>query len=79
MYAIYFFIQETSSALQDIKLIDIECDCCNTIEFNIGISTVVIIYGGDTLIVARYFFFFSDHFFVVDNLCMHHINSNSIL
>ena len=57
MYAIYFFIQETSSALQDIKLIDIECDCCNTIELNIGISTVVIIYCGDTLIVTRYFFF----------------------
>ena len=74
-----FCIQETSSALQDIKLIDIECDCCNTIEFYIGISTVVIIYGGDTLIVACYFFFFSDHFFVVDNLCMHHLNSNSIL
>ena len=74
-----FCIQAMSSALQDIKLIDIECDCCNTIEFNIGISTVVIIYGGDTLIVAHYFFFFSDHFFVVDNLCMHHLNSNSIL
>ena len=60
---------------------DIECDCCNinTIEFNIGISTVVIIYGGDTLIVAHYFFFFSDHFVVVDNLYMHHLNSNSIL
>ena len=27
-----FCIQETSSALQDIKLVDIECDCCNTIE-----------------------------------------------
>ncbi len=47
MYAIYFFIQETSSALQDIKLIDIECDCCNTIEFNIGVNAVVIIKGNE--------------------------------
>ena len=28
---------------QNIKLIDIECDCCN-VEFNIGINTVVIIF-----------------------------------
>ena len=27
---------------QNIKLLDIECDCCN-VEFNIGVNTVVII------------------------------------
>ena len=28
---------------QNIKLIDIECDGCNTIEFNIGVNTVIIL------------------------------------
>ena len=42
---------------QNIKLIDIECDCCN-VEFNIGVNTVVIINGGETLRVTRNFFVF---------------------
>ena len=62
---------------QNIKLIDIECDCCN-VEFNIGVNTVVIINGGETQRVTR-IFFFSDHFFIVYNFCMHQLNSNSIL
>ena len=64
---------------QNIKLIDIECDGCNTIEFNIGVNTVVIINGGETQRVTCTFFFFSDHFFIFYNLCMHQLNSNSIL
>ena len=63
---------------QNIKLLDIECDCCN-VEFNIGVNTVVIINGGETQSVTRNFSFFSDHFFIVDNFCMYQLNSNSIL
>ena len=47
---------------QNIKLLDIECDCCN-VEFNIGVNTVVIINGGETQRVTRNVLFFSDHFF----------------
>ena len=42
---------------QNIKLLDIECDCCN-VEFNIGVNTVVIINGGETQSVTRNFSFF---------------------
>ena len=63
---------------QNIKLLDFECDCCN-VEFNIGVNTVVIINGGQMQSVTRNFSFFSDHFFIVDNFCMHQLNSNSIL
>ena len=31
------------------------------------------------LIVCILVVFFSDHFFIVDNFCMHQLNSNSIL
>ena len=64
---------------QNIKLIDVECDCYNTIAFNIGVNTVVIINGGERQRLLRKFVFFSYHFFIVDNLCMHQLNSNSIL
>ena len=43
---------------QNIKLIDIECDGCNTIEFNIGVNAVVIINGGEQQRVTCKFFFF---------------------
>ena len=43
---------------QNIKLIDIECDCYNTIQFNIRVNNVVIINCGKTQRLMSKFVFF---------------------
>ena len=44
-----------------------------------GDKCAKLINGGETQSVTRNFSFFYDHFFIVDNFCMHQLNSNSIL
>ena len=78
-----FCIQETWCAIQDVVcgIVESTTDCNNDYLVTCHPPGGVAIFWCMHLDqnIKRIFFFFSDHSFIVDNFCMHQLNSNSIL